>query len=415
MRRLAAVLSALILGSGAASAIPLPPEQEFTNQTPYGTPDASVVAPPEGYGLIQLQTVSRHGARSQTSDTVEKRVLALWEKARKKGKLTTLGKGLKADVQAFQVAERRVGYGDLSKLGAVEWSGIGTRWAAAYEDFLEQAQADGDTISYVTTDRQRTVDSMTAQRSAFRSAGLTALDDRSTSTVDPSLYGESGLTTKGSTAVRKIRARDSVKDASKALLKKIYTSSFVKTIDDPVAAAKDVYALYCTAPGMALDSDVTFAKYVPTAARISLSQLRDGENFYRYGPGITGQRSSFDHADPVLKSFFSEIDQRIAGGGEAAVIRHAHGETIMPFAARIRIVGADQQLAATSYYSYSRSAWRGSVQGRLAGNIEWALYEKGDDHLVAVRQNEAPVRLAGCDATATWFYDLDELRSCLEP
>ena len=57
MHRLVALVVALVLGSGVASAAPLPPEQEFTNQTPYGTPDDSVVAPPAGYELLQLQTM----------------------------------------------------------------------------------------------------------------------------------------------------------------------------------------------------------------------------------------------------------------------------------------------------------------------------------------------------------------------
>lgn len=413
LRSLVRLLLALVVAAGSASTVRA--DDGFGKETPYGTPTAAVQPPPEGYELLQLQVVSRHGARSLTSDGPERRTLTLWERARSEDRLTPAGTRLADDVRAFQRAERRIGYGHLSTLGVQEWHDIGTRLASSYRDFLTTAQSDGDRIAYVTTDVERTVESADAERAAFREAGLTALDDRSTSTEDPSLAFPAGASAEGEAAIEAARARPEVMDAARRVLRRTYDEAFVATVEDPVQAALDVDKLYATAAGMALDTDVTFAAYLPEGQRESLAEVVDTENFYRFGPGVAGQRSSFAAADPLLRSVFAAADRRIAGGDEAAVLRHAHGETTMPFAARLRLVGSDRRAATTRPYRYDDNPWRGATFGGLATNIEWALYRRGARHLVAIRLDEEPTTLTGCRPTDTWFYDLEELRRCLDP
>jgi hypothetical protein len=117
----------------------------------------------------------------------------------------------------------------------------------------------------------------------------------------------------------------------------------------------------------------------------------------------------------VLDDFFTALDRRIAGGSTAAVFRLAHGEVTMPFAALIKLPGSEQQ--ASRAFSYGSNPWRGSVAGRLGGNIEWAAYRNAaGEVLVTMRHNEQPVQFnASCtpSAAGAYFYRLDQLKKCL--
>lgn len=162
---------------------------------------------------------------------------------------------------------------------------------------------------------------------------------------------------------------------------------------------------------------MTFADYVPLADAKVLGYAVDVQNFYRYGPGVTGETSSYKQARPLLADFFSRLDTRIAGGSTAAVFRLAHGETIMPFEALIKAPGSTTQVKKGSVFKYGSNSWRGSVAGRLAGNVEWAAYRNSTGHiLVTMRLNEKPVKFnSSCKATASapYFYRVSTLKSCL--
>lgn len=408
---LTAVLTALALLVVPAASADVSNAGYFSNQTPYGDQASSSIATaPAGYSLNFLQTVGRHGARSLTSDAAEVRALALWNKARKKGALTTVGRGFARDLGTFQKAEKKIGYGRLSTVGATEWRGIGRRTAENYRGFFDEVKAAGEPLAFATTSVARTQQSASAMKVGLGSVvpGLDVDNDR----VSSSMLIESGSTKKGRAAIATALSGKGLKERSRHVLRRLYSASFVKSIKDPVSAALDIYLLYCTAPGMAGDTRVTFATYVPAADRPALAQAKDTQNFYRYGPGITGERSSFAKADPILKNFFDQIDARLEGGSTAAVFRLAHGETTMPFAARIKAPGSQTQSKA---FGYRSNPWRGFVAGRLAGNIEWALYRAdGRTPLVTMRYNEQPVKFnASCRATTGYFYAVAELKRCL--
>ncbi len=174
----------------------------------------------------------------------------------------------------------------------------------------------------------------------------------------------------------------------------LYTPAYVDSIKDPVLAALDIYKLYATAPGMQSDTDVTFEKYVPLDLAKALAYVIDAQNFYGFGPGIAGQDFSYRAAKPILDDFFDELDKRIKGGSTAAVFRPAHGETTMPFAALLQLPGSEKQAAKGEVYTYDNNPWRGSVAGRLAGNVEWVAYRNAaKDVLVTMRYNEQPVEV----------------------
>lgn len=389
----------------------------YANQTPYGNPASTKVkTPPPGYQLLFLQTVARHGSRSLTNSRAEQRALAIWRSAAAKGMLTTRGQQFDDDVATFQKAERKIGYGDLSTVGKDEWRGIGRRTADNYASFLTSSSTRGDRVQMVTSPVYRT-----KQSAQYLQAGLNATVPElgfRTRKVDRDLVITDGSTSRGKAAVASIKRRSSVRAAAKHLLARLYRPSYVNSLSDPVDAALDIYLLYSTAPGMAKDTRVTFADYVPLADAAKLAAVKDAQNFYSYGPGVAGETRSFRQAQPVLDDFFRRLDQRIAGGKTAVYFRLGHGETTMPFAALIKAPGSGRQAGKKTPFTYRTNGWRGYVAGRLAGNIEWAAYRNGSGNvLVTMRYNEQPVKFrSACTPSAAgggYFYRLSQLKKCL--
>jgi hypothetical protein len=409
---LTAAVTALTLSLAVARA-DTGADQHYANQTPYGTPTASVVTPPAGYELFFVENVGRHGARTMVSTATEKRALAVWKAARARGALTTRGKAFDDRLRTFQRAEKRLGYGHLSTVGKDEWRGIGRRTASTYAAFFTAAAGRGEKVAMQTSPVYRTKQSATSFRQGLQSVVPNLVS--SPRTVNDDLLIEGGSTKEGRAAIAKVLRRPSVEAAARAVLLRLYKTSYVNRLRDPVGAALDIHLLYSTAPGLAADTRVTFAEIVPAGAAKRLAEATDARNFYRFGPGVAGETGSYRQARPVLRDFFAALDARIAGGSTAAVFRHAHGEVTMPFAALIEAPGSQQQ--AGRAFSYGSNPWRGSVAGRLAGNIEWAAYRNASGEvLVTMRYNEKPARFGrSCTASSTspYFYRVSQLKSCL--
>jgi hypothetical protein len=414
---LGTTMAALLAVLPVSARADVPNDHWYANQTPYGNAEtAEVKAPPAGYEMVFLETVARHGSRAMVTDDAEDRAMAIWRSARSKGKLTTRGTSFDDDIVAFQKAEKAVGYGRLSTIGKQEWRGIGRRTADSYAGFFADVKAAGDRITMTTSPVYRTKQSATSMRGGISGQvpGLTFAPR----TVDKDLVITSGASKAGNAAIAKVLRRSSVRDAARHVLLRLYRGSYVDRIGDPVAAALDVYALYQQAAGMQADTDVTFATYVPVGEAKVLASAKDAQNFYRYGPGVKGERSSFKQAEPILDDFFDRIEARLDGGSTAAVFRHAHGETTMPFAALIRAPGSGRQAPKSKPYSYGSNPWRGYLAGRLAGSIEWSVFRNASGSvLVTMRYNEKPVKFVGsCEASVHgggYFYRVPQLKKCL--
>ena len=416
---LAAALVALVaLAVTLASPATSDETHDYANQTPYGNPKDSTHPVPHGYEMFFLQTVGRHGARSLTSDDDEKDVLSLWQRAALRDALTDNGRDLARDVKQFQAAEEQIGYGRLSGVGREEWLGIGERHAETYADFFDQLDRLDEDIATVITEKSRTKQSAEALHEGLAKGGLELSgelmplaedDDLLRFSNDPSDAGER--------ATDAIIARDTIRGHAVDLLRGLYSEEFVDGIRNPVGAALDVFKLYSTAPGMAKETDITFARYVPESTREPLSYATDAETFYQYGPGVAGETNTVDQARPLLADFFEQLDARSAGSSTAVVYRLAHGETTMPLAALIKAPGSEEQVAEGELFTRGTNPWRGAVAGRLAGNIEWsAVRNEQENVLVTMRYNEKPVPFHdGCRpyTDASYYYAVDELKSCL--
>ena len=409
-------LAALVSAIPSASA---GPNDVYVKERPYGNPnDTSVRTPPPGYTMFFIETVGRHGARSQVNDNSEQDALGVWGAADRKNALTDVGKTLARDIKRFQAAEREIGYGRLSGLGRQEMHGIGRRTGDNYASFFASVRKKDETIATYTTEVTRTKQSASSLRSGLENGVGRALDSLlKTAEADKLLRFSGGTSTAGREMVRKVRSSASVREHAEHLLATSYKRSFVDSLDDPVGAALDLYKLYITAPGMAKETDITFARYVPKDDREALSLATDVESFYRHGPGVKGETNTFANARPLLRDFFERLDRRIDGSSTAAVFRIGHGETTMPFAALIKAPGSHKQMSKGEAFSRSKNPWRGSVAGRLSGNIEWTAFRNQDGKvLVTMRYNEVQVPFnSGCTPYKenSYFYRVSELKDCL--
>lgn len=389
----------------------------YSKDAPYVAPKPTIKAPPEGYAMVFIENIGRHGSRVSTSDADEDGVLEEWEDASNANALTPLGESLAADVKSFRAAEEKIGYGNLSTRGKAEWRGIGARTAANYPTFFTSLEGLKWPLDSITTTVYRTKQSVEALES-----GLTA--------KYPNLnlgekYADKDLVNFGSSRSRQasrdlkaIMEGPDVVAASTNVLKRVYTAAYVESLNDPVEKALEIYALYCIAASMSEDTEVTFDEYIDKKDAAVLGYARDAEKFYKYGPGVEGENGTYEGAKLLLDDFFDALDARINGGSQATVFRIAHGETMMPFAALLQLPGSEKQAAPGVAYTYDNNPWRGDKIGGMAGNVEWVAYQHLDDKsaVVTMRYNEKPIKFrTACTpiSEGSYFYTPTELKRCL--
>lgn len=201
-----------------------------------------------------------------------------------------------------------------------------------------------------------------------------------------------------------------------------------KKIASEQDAAMDLYNLYIIAADMEQENtgshtfnfDQYFQGQHAQEAKTFAWSL-DAEDFYEKGPGRAGQDETYRIAQPLLDDFFNAIDTR-ERAGTAATFRFAHAETIIPFAALLKLPGSQQQ--ASELYTYENNPWRGESVTPMAANVQWdVVVRDGTDvsgqpyqPLVRMLYNEKEIGFNdSCTPIAdgsTWYKE-SELKSCL--
>jgi hypothetical protein len=164
-----------------------------------------------------------------------------------------------------------------------------------------------------------------------------------------------------------------------------------------------------------------------------LGYLLDVGDFYEKGPGFAGHTDSFQDAQPLLDDFFKAIDDRVAGGKVVATYRFGHAETVVPFAALLRLPGYTKQApdiedpkSLSDMYNYDAFDFRSATSGPMAVNVQWDVVAKpgtdpatGQAYTPLVRvlfsEIEVPVYPGQCTpiAAGSPWYKLTELKRCL--
>lgn len=211
-----------------------------------------------------------------------------------------------------------------------------------------------------------------------------------------------------------------------------------KSIKSPVDAAMDLYNLYIIAADMtnenssahSFDFDGYFSGHEDDASWFAY--ILDSEDFYEKGPSYAGQNSTYSIAQPLLDDFFSSIDSHVGGNSTVATFRFAHAETIMPFAALLKLPGSTTQAPAvenpgseSEVFNYASNDWRGESVTPMAANVQWDVYSKsGIDPatskaytpIVRMLYNEKEIQFndscTPVSAGSTWYKE-SELKRCL--
>jgi hypothetical protein len=211
-----------------------------------------------------------------------------------------------------------------------------------------------------------------------------------------------------------------------------------KSIESAVDAAMTLYNLYIIAADMqeenvaphAFDFGAYFVGHESDAEWFAY--LLDAEDFYEKGPSLSGHDETYRVAQPLLDDFFATIDARVAGGDTAATFRFAHAETIIPFAALLRLPGSTvaapdtaEPQAPADVYGYAENPWRGAEVTPMAANVQWDVVARaGVDTatgaaytpLVRMLYNEREVAFTeGCTPVSdgSHWVKLTELKRCL--
>jgi hypothetical protein len=415
--------------TAAGTTIPveeLPPS--LASLTPYPEPkkEAELEAP-AGFEPVFAQNIARHGARSLTSDDPIEDAIALWNEAKAAGALTSAGKKFGPEARALQLTMRRVGFGELNTLGAEEMQGIGTREGKRLSSMFDAAHEEGARVEILDSGVGRAEDS-----AKNFSAGLASVHpdiEIETPESNDKLLKFSGEDDRyedfledgpWKAAYNQVRKLSNIREAATETLEHLYTPEFVAGLGDrQLEEANGVFDIYRSGPAMSRDVNVDTERLMPKAAAESFAYVEDGRYFYSRGPGLKGDDGSYRAAQILLDDFFSVIDDRLEGRGphpHAAVYRFAHAEELSPFAALIKIQGADEQGTPGETYTHENNDFRISTVTPLSGNIEWVVWEKDDEHIVSVTHNEVPTTV-GSDCKpyrdTENFYELGELRTCL--
>ena len=211
-----------------------------------------------------------------------------------------------------------------------------------------------------------------------------------------------------------------------------------KSIESTVDAVMTLYNLYIIAVDMqeenvaphAFDFGAYFVGHEADAEWFAY--LLDTEDFYEKGPSLAGHDETYRIAKPLLDDFFATIDARTAGGDVAATFRFAHAETIVPFAALLRLPGSTvaapdvaSPASEADVFGYADNPWRGAQVTPMAANVQWdVVAREGVDPatgaaytpLVRMLYNEREIAFAdGCTPVAegSAWVKATELKRCL--
>lgn len=191
-------------------------------------------------------------------------------------------------------------------------------------------------------------------------------------------------------------------------------------IDSLASGGQMLYELYSIAPAMMKETNgVDFLAYMPPAQAKIFAEYNDASDFYDKGPGFTDKNQITSKMAQYLQDdFFASLDNVVKGDTrEAARLRFAHAEIVIPFATLLGVNGTTVTQPTSTLYNYSNNPWRGVNISPMAANVQWDLYKNGTAYAVRMLYNEKPTAFKpACDyaklTTDSNFYDYTKLRQC---
>jgi len=445
--------------------------------TPYdyrGGERGQISAPPEGYELAYVTSVSRHGSRGITHPGKDLAVYQMIKKAADEDMLTEAGMGLDEKIydaiaeyntlsvrEGLKSDELMPVYANITKVGAQEHRDLGIRMYERHSDYFDSLAAEGKKIlwNYSTVGRSEEsgwfwtgalLDHIEGDKPELVDLGADdymvhfhkfKVDEQNTVGDTPKITEIKAYVEQQEIAYKAYKDSPEVAEANEiaetssefiqnqdALLLHLFKPEFVESI-----GVSPDYTFLSVPPGGSgflededgptgnqIDS-MDLTSYFPKAQAEYFEYLADFEKFYKTGPGFAGENVTYAMSYYLLYDFITSVDQALEENSDlGAKLRFGHAETVIPFMSLLGIEPYFEQTPRDELYAPT-NPWVGSVVSPLATNIQWEIYkptdaEQGDGPIIRMLHNESSVAFSpscgtGIDGSSE-FYEYSEIREC---
>jgi hypothetical protein len=423
----------------------------YTSKEPYAPRQspASLTPPPEGFQIVMVQHVARHGSRALSSPDDDDLMYQLWQQAEREGALTPLGELLGPVLEDVLRVHTELGYGLTSELGMLEHRETAHRLLERHPALFEAMEAEGRRIEVFHSGRERADESGEAFVHGLlaRRPGLALLVDPAQPSFE-TLYFNAAEGSEAYEAYRRGDARmmaamaaieehPNTRAMARLMLRSLFSEAFLDRlaagefrfhaaadpddqISDEMDAAEAFYGLYSIAVGLREEADWEFGRFMHPEAAAWFAYLDDAGSFYNRGPGFSHEEVTFQRARVLVADMLKRIRRLAEGDGSHAVtLRFSHAQALMPLAAFLGIQGACEGAHPDTLYTYETNPWRSERVSPMAANVQWDVFRNGKGViLVRMLHQEGEVQFApGCRPWegTRYFYELGELERCYRP
>lgn len=420
----------------------------YTSKEPYVPRQApnTLTPAPDGFSIVAVQHVARHGSRGLSSADDDDLMLQLWQQAAQENALTPLGELLGPVLEEILRVHAQLGYGNTSRLGEIEHEQTAARLIERHPSLFNSIIANNQRIDIFHSGRERAEESGVAF-----ARGLTDTIGALDGLVDPGLTSLQTLyfnEAEGSetyqeysdndprmlAAIEQIEGHTNTRAMARLMLEQIFTTDFVQrlsdgayqlaaaadrddTLEDELDAADALYGLYSIAIGLTEEADLQFGRFIHPEAIAWFAYVDDAGSYYDRGPGFNDEDVTYAGARALVIDMFERIDAYLAGSRPYPLTaRFSHAQALMPLAAFLGIEGSSEAADPAVLYTYDNNPWRSELVSPMAANVQWDVYQNQTGiTLVRMLHQEGEVRFAShCEPwqQSQYFYSLEELKRC---
>lgn len=378
---------------------------------PYQAPATEFRQSPAGYTPFYISHFGRHGSRHLINRKEYAEPLDILAKADSAEALTPFGKSLLRRVKALYT-ETEGHFGELTRLGRLQHSGIARRMVANYPEVFSKSAR----INARSTMAPRCVSSMQAFTEALADAAP-ELDITSASADSIT-----GLFYYYSPEGQKYRSQDApwrelFKDYTRRCIPSASVSARIfrdkNYLDSKVDAnllTMRLYYLVTDAPNV--DSGVDLSDILTASELYALWDLYNTRLYVAHSNFALSDSAMLQSKRLLLHDIIDRADAAIAGNGNRADLRFGHDENLVPLTALMGLKGCDVRIDDISKVS---EAFRDYEITPMAANLQLIFYrspEPGKPVLVKFLLNERETSLP-IEAVSGPYYDWTEAKKFL--
>lgn len=423
----------------------------YTTKEPYRPLQdaATYEVVPEGFRVVSVQHVARHGSRALSGPGDDELTLELWKAARDECALTPLGELLGPVLEDILRVHAEVGYGRASRRGEMEHEEMAARLVGRLPAFFDALEAREERVAIFHSGRDRAEESGEAFVRALVDArpGLEGRVEPARASLETLYFAAA----EGSEAFREYRASDPrvlaalgaieedprTEAMARLMLRQLVDEPFLDRLargaftfvapSDPeeqvtslVEAADALFGLYTIAVGMQDDAEWDFGRFIHPEAAAWFGYLDDASSFYERGPGFDDEQISFAAAEALVMDMVEAVEAVLAGtSAHPLTLRFSHAQALLPLAAWLNIEGAGRGADPEVIYAWETSDWRAEWVAPMGANVQWEVARNdAGETFVRMLHNEREVDFAApCRpwTEGSRWVRWEELRGCLTP